>query len=303
MTSEFRNYNTRPIRVFAPAKINLFLHIGEKRADGFHALESLVVFARAGDRISFAPAEDLQLALEGPFGAALHAEPDNLILRAARALHLKTGVRRGATMRLGKELPVASGIGGGSADCAAALRGLMYLWDVQLPPADLNDLAASLGSDVPVCVGSAPAWMEGRGEKVTPVGGIPDLSMVLVNPRVAVPTGPVFKALKTRRGVGVEKPSRFGDSASLLAYLKTTGNDLEAPAREIAPAVGEVLDALAACPGVGLARMSGSGATCFALFEKDVDTQAAQAALSAAHSNWWVVATSMASAALGLPEV
>jgi 4-diphosphocytidyl-2-C-methyl-D-erythritol kinase len=293
----------RPFRVFAPAKINLFLHVGDKRNDGFHALESLVVFARTGDRISFAHAGELELALEGQFGAALHAEPDNLVLRAARALREKAGIGAGATMRLGKSLPVASGIGGGSADCAAALRGLMKLWDVDLPPQELNALAASLGSDVPVCVGSAPAWMEGRGEKVTPLTAIPDLSMLLVNPRVPVPTGRVFAGLKTRRGIGFEKPRGFSDAASLLGYLRQTSNDLEAPARDVAPEVGQVLDALSACPGVGLARMSGSGATCFALFEKDSDATAAEAALTRAHPHWWVVATSMASTPLGLPEV
>ena len=279
------------VRVFAPAKINLFLHVGGKRPDGYHELESLVVFARAGDELGCKRADGLSLTIDGPFANALSAGPDNLVLKAASALADSAGVREGARIELTKNLPVASGIGGGSADAAAALRGLNTLWKLHLAPEVLRTIAAQLGSDVPVCVGSKSAWMEGRGEKVTKLSGIPVVPMVLVNPGVAVPTGKVFAALKERRGVGLPHPPAMKDADELVAYLKTTANDLEAPAREIAPVIGEVLDALAAQPGALLARMSGSGATCFALFERDELGTAAARALNARNPGWWIVSS------------
>lgn len=278
------------LRVFAPAKINLFLHVGSRRADGFHDLESLVHFARAGDTLLFEPAEDLSLSLEGPFAGSLVAEPDNLVLRAARALAQAFGIARGAHITLSKALPVSSGIGGGSADAAAALRGLATLWGVEASAERLQAIGAGFGSDIPVCVAARPAWMAGRGEKVTPLAGVPAAPMVLVNPRVGVPTGAVFKALQIRRGTGLPLPGAFADVRALVAYLETTGNDLEAPARAIAPVIGEVLGALAACDGVLMARMSGSGATCFGLFETPAAAAAAAAVLGREHVGWWVAA-------------
>jgi 4-diphosphocytidyl-2-C-methyl-D-erythritol kinase len=282
---------TRAESLSAPAKINLFLHVGAKRADGFHALQSLVAFAQAGDELSFAPADGLSLKIEGPFAAALQPEADNLVLKAGRALQAHAGSERGAAIVLSKNLPVASGIGGGSADCAAALRGLTRLWDLELSAETLCGIAATLGSDVPVCVAGTPQWMEGRGEILTPLEGVPALPAVLVNPGVGVPTGKVFAALETRRGVALPLPPRFHDADALIAYLKTTANDLEAPARRIAPVIGEVLDLLAAQQGVLLARMSGSGATCFALFASADAAQAAAKTILEAHPQWWAVAT------------
>jgi 4-diphosphocytidyl-2-C-methyl-D-erythritol kinase len=278
-------------RVFAPAKINLFLHVGGKRADGYHELESLVVFARAGDGLAFERADELSLTIDGPFAGALSPDPDNLVLKAARTLAALAGVRKGARIALTKNLPVASGIGGGSADAAAALRGLNVLWQMHLPSEELRTIAAQIGSDVPVCVESKPAWMEGRGEKVTALAGIPEASMVLVNPGVAVSTGKVFAALKERRGVGGPLPPTMKSVSGLVAFLRTTANDLEAPARGIAPIIGEVLDALASQPGVMLARMSGSGATCFALFESDAAAHDAAVAIETRHTGWWVQPT------------
>jgi 4-diphosphocytidyl-2-C-methyl-D-erythritol kinase len=273
---------------FAAAKINLFLHVGDKRADGFHELESLVVFADAGDALVFAPADELSLTLSGPFARGLEAENDNLVLRAARAL----APRRGAAITLTKSLPVASGIGGGSADAAAALRGLNDLWVLGKSVDELRVLAETLGSDVPVCVESRPAWMEGRGERVTPARGVSAMAMVLVNPGVAVPTAAVFRALKTRRGVStVDQTVDMRDARTLIAFLRTTGNDLEAPAREVAPAIGEVLGEIARMPGILLARMSGSGATCFGLFEDDAAAEMAAIALGHSNPDWWVQAT------------
>ena len=271
----------------APAKINLFLHVGERRGDGFHPLQSLAVFTGAGDELRAGAAPGLSLALKGPFAKGLAAESDNLVLRAARALAAAAGTSAGAALTLSKYLPVASGIGGGSADAAAALRALKQLWRLRIEDAALLEIAATLGSDVPVCLPSASSYMEGRGEILTPVA-VPRLAILLVNPGVPVPTREVFAALKERSGSGMALPRGFSDADSLLAFLAATRNDLEAPARALQPLVGTVLEALAALPGVRLARMSGSGATCFALFA-DADSCARGAgALRAARPGWWV---------------
>ncbi|HJW40634.1 MAG TPA: 4-(cytidine 5'-diphospho)-2-C-methyl-D-erythritol kinase [Rhizomicrobium sp.] len=277
------------IDIFAPAKINLFLHVGEKRPDGFHELESLVVFVDAGDRLTFEPADSLTLKIGGPFGAPLAAEADNLILRAARALAKHSAIGVSAAITLTKNLPVASGIGGGSADAAAALRGLVQLWKLDVSRDDLQRIAAMLGSDVPVCVDSRTAWMESRGEIVTPVAAFPSPWLVLVNPGVAVPTAKVFAALKARTGVGKVNRSAVG-RGSLASHLQATRNDLEAPALEIAPVIGDVLAALRTRRGAHTVRMSGSGATCFAIFESSEAAQAAADATRAARPDWWVAA-------------
>ncbi len=280
-----------PTESFAAAKINLFLHVGDRRADGFHELESLVVFADVGDALTFEAADTLTLKIDGPFGAGLAAENDNLVLRAARALAAHAGREAGAAITLTKNLPVASGIGGGSADAAAALRGLKELWGLQLSGDALRAIAETLGSDVPVCVESTSAWMEGRGERVTPAQGVAGAALVLVNPGVAVPTGPVFAGLKTRRGAGtVPHDVPMGDVDALVAFLKGTANDLQAPALAIAPVIGDVLGELSRMPGALLWRMSGSGATCFAIFEDDGAAQMAAIALARSHATWWVKA-------------
>jgi 4-diphosphocytidyl-2-C-methyl-D-erythritol kinase len=284
----------KPVLVSAPAKINLFLHVGPKRADGFHALESLVVFARVGDELAFERADELSLTIDGPFAGALSSGFDNLVLKTASALADYAEVRKGAHMTLTKNLPVASGIGGGSADAAATLRGLTRLWNLSIAQEQLRKIGETLGSDVPVCIDSKPAWMEGRGETVTVLSGVPEVPMVLVNPGVAVPTGKVFAALKKRRGVGLPHPPAMKSASELIAYLKTTANDLEAPARAIAPVIGEVLDALSPQPGLLLARMSGSGATCFAIFDSAAAAQRAATTISAKHGSWWLAATATA---------
>jgi 4-diphosphocytidyl-2-C-methyl-D-erythritol kinase len=278
---------------FAPAKINLFLHVGERRADGYHVLESLAVFLEFGDTLVFEAAETLSLTIGGPFGEGLSAADDNLVLRAARALAEYADYKGGAKITLTKNLPVASGIGGGSADAAATLRGLVRLWDLEeIGPVKARDIAETLGSDVPVCVESRTAWMEGRGELITFARAPHPMLLVLVNPRVAVPTGPVFAGLKTRSGVGTqrERIPYDGNVWGLTDFLAATSNDLEAPALQIAPVIGEVLAALRAQPDVMLARMSGSGATCFALFKDDAAAEAAAQAIARSHPAWWVQA-------------
>jgi 4-diphosphocytidyl-2-C-methyl-D-erythritol kinase len=271
----------------APAKINLFLHVGDRRADGFHPLQSLAVFTALGDGLAMEAAPDLSLALQGCFARGLDGESENLVLRAARALG-----QRGAKLTLTKNLPVASGIGGGSADAAAALRGLNRLWDLGKDETALTEAGAGLGSDIPACVISAPCFMEGRGEMLRPVESMPSLPMLLVNPGVAVPTKDVFAALETRSGVEMVLPrGRFSDTADLMRFLETTRNDLEAPARRIQPVIGEVLAVMGALPGALLVRMSGSGATCFGIFaDEDCCCRAAEA-LSQSHPGWWVAPT------------
>jgi len=287
---------TETVEAFAPAKVNLFLHVGEKRGDGFHDIESLAVFAQVGDMLTFTPSNMLTLELDGPFAAGLDAGEDNLVLRAAGALAAHCGQRAAAAIKLTKNLPVASGIGGGSSDAAATLRGLVRLWGLDVSWSELRAIAATLGSDVPVCVESHAAWMEGRGERLTPAGALPEMAMVLVNPGVSVSTAEVFGALSGRRGTGnVDHAARIQSHSGMLDFLKATTNDLEVPARSIAPVIAEVLDELARMPGVEFRRMSGSGATCFALFEDDSAAELAAIALSHSHPHWWVQATKVAS--------
>ena len=275
----------------ARAKINLFLHVGTRRDDGFHPLQSLAVFPVAGDRLAAEEAADLSLQLDGPFAPLLTGE-DNLVLRAARALAERAGCLAQAHLVLTKNLPVASGIGGGSADAAAALKALTRLWRLDLDEKALREIGADIGSDVPVCVASEPSFMEGRGEILTPVPVLPRLSLLLVNPGVAVATKDVFAALRDRHGVDEKLPrGNFGDLADLLRFLETTGNDLEAPAIALRPVIGNVLKALAGTPGALFSRMSGSGATCFALMADDDCCRRAAALLKQRQPDWWVEAS------------
>ena len=271
----------------APAKINLHLHVTGRRADGYHLLDSLVVFAGAGDVLRAGPAEDLSLALEGPFAEGLRAEPDNLVLRAARALAAAAGIAPRARLVLEKRLPVASGIGGGSADAAAALRLLARLWGLALPAAEMARLAAGLGADVPVCLAGQPTRMQGIGEILLPAPRLPaePVGLVLVNPGVALPTPPVFRARTGPFSPAAALPAAWADARAMAADLAALGNGLEAAAISLCPAIAEVLTALRGLEGCLLARMSGSGATCFALFPDPVAAEAA--ASRVARAGWW----------------
>jgi 4-diphosphocytidyl-2-C-methyl-D-erythritol kinase len=287
--------SAKRVVVAAPAKINLCLHVGSRRPDGYHDLESLVAFTARGDTISIETGEDFCLSVDGTFAADLVADDNNLALRAARLLAEEVKFVRGARIDLTKNLPVASGIGGGSADAAATLRALACLWDMDVPDRTLYELAESLGADVPVCIRSAPAWMEGKGERITILPALPAADLLLVNPGVPVPTGAVFAALRERRGVGLDWPrGGFNSVAPLIEFLQATTNDLEGPARAIAPEVGEVLGEIAGMPGALLTRMSGSGATCFAIFESDREITAAADRLAARHPGWWIRKTTIA---------
>jgi 4-diphosphocytidyl-2-C-methyl-D-erythritol kinase len=280
--------------MLARAKVNLYLHVTGRRADGYHLLDSLIVFAETGDDIQVAPADRLSLTIDGPFSAGLENGPGNLALRAAHALQSQTGTRAGATIRLTKNLPVASGIGGGSADAAATLDALCGLWDVAPGRAALLKLAMSLGSDVPVCLDGLPSFVGGVGEELAPARGLPAAWLLLANPGIATPTPAVFKA---RRGA-FSAPARWSepprDFTDFAARLRACGNDLTEAAIGVTPAIREVLVALAGLPGCVLARLSGSGATCFGLFGDEGNARAAEAMLRAAQRGWWIVAAPMA---------
>ncbi len=268
----------------APAKVNLTLHVTGRAPDGYHLLDSLVVFGPAADRLHAEPAETLTLELTGPFAAGLAAEADNLVLRAARALAGWAGRVAGAALVLEKTLPVASGIGGGSADAAAALRLLARLWDLHPDPATLAALAAGLGADVPVCLASRPARMAGIGEVLSAAPTLPPCGLLLVNPGVAVATVDVFRARAGAFSPPAVLPSGWPDAAAMARDLAALSNDLEAPALAVCPAIAPVLAALRALPGCRLGRMSGSGATCFGLFD---DAAAAEAAAARLPDGWW----------------
>lgn len=282
------------IEVVAPAKINLFLHVGPRRADGLHDLQSLFVFADDGDRIRVAPAGELSLTIEGPFARDLAQGPasGNLVWRAAAALKGAAGVKAGAAITLEKRLPIASGMGGGSADAAATLRALGALWRIRMEGSALKALAFRLGADVPACLAGAPAFVGGAGEKISRGPALPPLWVALVNPRAPMPTGPVFRAFdRANPRPGPPVPARrfaLADYHSLSAYLSQTRNDLEPIVIASAGSVARARDFLAGEPGCVFSRMSGSGATVFGLFSSP--GAARGAALRASGLGWWSMA-------------
>ena len=279
----------------APAKINLYLHVGPVRDDGLHELASLFVFAEDGDRVTAAPSGDLSLEVTGPFAPALADLPpeDNLVLRAAATLREACGVTSGAALTLEKNLPVAAGIGGGSADAAAALRALVRLWDADIGEDALVRLAFSLGADIPACLAGAPVNVTGAGETMAAGPALPPLWVCLVNPGVETPTGPIFRAFDAAHPAPaapalamLTPPSGYD---ALQAMLTASRNDLQPFAVEGAPAIAEVLEVLEKAPGALIARMSGSGATCFAVF--DSETGARRAEDEARGRGWWAMAS------------
>jgi len=280
----------------APAKINLTLQIVGRRADGWHELVSLVAFAGAADRLTFAPGPRLELSVDGPTAPAAGPIEDNLVMRAARALAARVPDLRLGAFHLTKRLPVAAGIGGGSANAAAALRLLAGANGLSLDDCRLFEAAAATGADVPVCVAARARMMAGLGELLGPVLQLPPLFAVLVNPGVALETRSVFARMGLAPGeslAGSAHPA-IGDNLSrkdLFGLLHDARNDMEDAARALSPAVGAVLRALAATPGCRLARMSGSGATSFGLFDDCHAAARGAAGLRRAHPGWWVKAT------------
>ncbi|MDD1537559.1 4-(cytidine 5'-diphospho)-2-C-methyl-D-erythritol kinase [Bradyrhizobium sp. WBOS4] len=279
------------------AKVNLSLRVVGRRADGYHDLESVVAFADCADRLTLEPGGELKLTTTGPLAAACGDTADNLVLKAARLLaEAVPGLKLGA-FALDKVLPVAAGIGGGSADAAAALRLLARLNDLSLDDPRLQKVALATGADVPVCLVSRACDMTGVGEQLLPLS-LPSMPCVMVNPRVPVATKDVFQELGLRNGellVGVTDvirapawPDEGGSTADWVAVLERVPNDLEAPALRIQPVIGEVLEALRGTAGVQLARMSGSGATCFAIFGAANEAHAAAERIRRDHPGWWV---------------
>jgi 4-diphosphocytidyl-2-C-methyl-D-erythritol kinase len=272
----------------APAKVNLSLHVTGKRADGYHLLDGLVVFAGVGDVVRGRLADRWSLDVVGPFASGLAGESDNLVLRAARALAGRVG-HGPAALTLEKNLPVASGIGGGSADAAATLRLLARLWrmDPTTEPLRrmLSDVALGLGADVPMCLDSQPSRIQGIGDMLQPIPPLPPMGLLLVNPNLPLSTPEVFRARTGAFSAAPDTPARWTSIDALAADLQKAANDLEPAARSIRPQIGVVLSAIEALDGCLLARMSGSGATCFGLFRQS-DT-AADAARALRRPDWW----------------
>lgn len=266
----------------APAKINLALHIVGRRPDGYHELDSIVAFAGIADRLTFERADDWSLDIAGPFAAELASAPDNLVLKAARGFAEAFGDEARYRISLEKHLPVASGIGGGSADAAATLRALRSLSGGTIDFGKLSALAASLGADVPVCLVGKSCRMRGIGERIDLLTDLAPMPAVLVNPRREVATVQVFATLALKPGdkafAGLEEGA---DPASCR-------NDLSPPALAVAPVIGEVIAALQNKPGLRFARMSGSGATCFGIFTSNAAAEAAAHDIAAAYPGWWV---------------
>lgn len=266
----------------ARAKVNLCLHVTGQRQDGLHLLDSIVVFPAVGDTLEAMPADTLTLNIDGPFGQDLSVGADNLVLRAARLLGDK-----GATLRLHKNLPVASGIGGGSADAAACIRLLSDMWGVELPPLEV---LAELGADVPVCIAQSSVRMSGIGEVLTPLP-LPEFWMVLANTGQEVETGAVFKAMQKRDHAGIgDIPDGFSTAESLFDFLATQRNDMQSAAINICPSISEVRAALSTTQNCSLARMSGSGGTCFGLYASEESAKRAAQKMQDDHPDWWVVA-------------
>lgn len=272
---------------FAPAKVNLALHVTGRRADGYHLLDSLVAFADMGDRVTLAPADRLSLTVTGPRSAGVPDDAGNLVWRAAEAFGSPVAIT------LEKHLPAAAGIGGGSSDAAATLRALEALTGRAVPFDPLT-----LGADVPVCLSPTAARMQGIGEAVTPVR-LPPLAAVLVNPGVPLPTGAVFAGLDSRDNPGMTGFPPPAEPGALVRWLATQRNDLEAAAIAQQPVVARVLDALG---DASLARMSGSGATCFGLYPDAASARAAADRIARAHPQWWTVPCTLASAPGSAPS-
>lgn len=283
----------------ARAKLNLYLRVVGRREDGYHLLDSLVAFCDLADTITVAPAGDLTLTIDGPLSGALAGESvqNNLVLRAGRALAGRASIAPKAAIRLTKRIPVAAGLGGGSADAAATLLALIDLWRVAMPQEELFDLAASLGADVPMCLAGRAAQVSGVGERVAQAAALPHAAVVLANPGEMLPTPAVFAAR-----VGAASPYSVASSldvapsdvATLGRLLEERGNDLTSAARLLVPEIADVLGALSATRGCRVAQMSGSGATCFALYDDADAAEVARAVIARDHAAWWTHAGRLA---------
>lgn len=272
---------------FAPAKVNLALHVTGRAENGYHLLDSLVLFAGVGDTVAATAAREIGLSIGGAFATGVPGGDDNLVMQAALLLASRRGVRLGAKIRLTKNLPHAAGIGGSSSDAAATIRRLADLWGVEPLTADDADVLV-LGSDVPACLNAPkPQRMQGTGEVLSPWGHLPPFALVLVNPRLPLETRAVYAELTSRENPPLEAPPA-SDFASFSAWLSRQRNDLETPARALAPQIDDVLGRLRAQPGVDVARMSGSGPTCYGLCRDLATAKQAARAIQISEQGWWV---------------
>jgi 4-diphosphocytidyl-2-C-methyl-D-erythritol kinase len=285
----------RGLTVFAPAKINLYLHITGRREDGYHSLDSLAVFADIGDRIAIEPSGDFQLQIRGPFSTAFTAQDresgplsSNLVTRAAWALARTLRREPRVKITLTKNLPLASGLGGGSADAAAAIWGLMELWQIPLSSPFLPGLMASLGADIPACLRCMPVRMTGIGDVLQPVPDLPDIPAVLVNPLKHCPTPSIFRRFAGPMRDFARMPDDLSSMSDLIAFLREQDNSLTEAAIECVPEIAGIIALLGRQPGCALSRMSGSGATVFGLFTTMEEAMDAAETIAFSHSGWWV---------------
>jgi len=285
-----------PLSLSAQAKINLALHVTGRRADGYHELDSLVVFVGLADHLEISHSDELHLSVDGPTASGVPDDERNLVLKAALALRSHAGDDSlGAKIHLTKHIPHAAGLGGGSADAAAALKGLSKLWGVDYDLSTLEKIGLTLGADVPICLHTSPVRMQGIGEQISPVSldlkGKP--ALLLINPGTAILTKAVFSGFGGKFGAGLSPMPEEGWSsvAAFASYLQDNRNDLEGPACKLAPSVGKVLEALGARPECRLARMSGSGATCYGLFPEERWAWKAMLYLKDRHPDWWFAQT------------
>jgi 4-diphosphocytidyl-2-C-methyl-D-erythritol kinase len=281
------------ITFFAPAKINLYLHVTAKRNDGYHLIESLVAFANCGDQISAVPSGELKLTIEGQFSGDLSPNSDNLVIKAALMLAKFAGIKATGDITLTKNLPVASGIGGGSADAAATLCALIELWNISISTRNLFALAEKLGADVPVCLKGVPSIITGIGDEIIPAPKLPKLWLVLVNPNISVSTANVFSKHQEKFSLTQPFTAKSQSVEKLANVLSNYRNDLTTAAKLVAPIIKDVLEAAEATENQLLTRLSGSGATCFSLFKTKNAADTAVKQLLTKHPLWWIKAASI----------
>lgn len=304
------------LRCPAPAKLNLMLHVTGKRTDGYHTLQSLAVHLEVADTLTLTPADALSLTISGPEAVGIPTDEKNLVLRAANALkqavteHSPHHAMRGAAIHLNKILPHGAGIGGGSADAAAALRLLHAWWGRPVPESALYSIGAALGADIPLCLSGTAQWVEGAGELLTPVPHMPPGEVVLVNPRLPIATAKIFAGFGARYSTAINSteiaaitaPAAHRDFDTLCRWLRAQRNDLTDAAVQQCPEIAAILTLLAAQPGCALARMSGSGSTCFALFAHADMAARAAASIRHLHPEYWITHTRWRSEAPAITE-
>jgi len=279
------------MKVIAPAKINLFLHIVGKRENGYHELDSLAVFTTFGDTLEFIPSDTLRFEIQGPFAHEMGSHSGNIVLKAAESLRAATKCRAGVRIVLHKHIPVGAGLGGGSSDAAATLKALNDLWGLQLSDSKLAEIGMTLGSDVPVCLKQGAAYIRGIGDEILPVTLKGNIWIILVNPLKPLLTADVFKAYKAPFSKSLKPIHHFNDTETLLKHIAELRNDLQPVAVSLMPEIDLILQAIAGTEGCRLARMSGSGATCFGIYASQALALAAQHAITQSYPRWWTTVT------------